>query len=1531
MPITRELTDDELQKLDEQGIDSSQYKGKQVPIYTDDEVAAQSTQPTAQEDKKPISTLGTIAATAKAHAGGYLGGGVGALGTTALLAPWLAGPEAGIPADIAMMVAAGVGGAGGGYLGQKGQETVEGSDEAAKLEQAAQEAASQHPIVSAATDITGSALAGGGKLSLSNLPKALLGNKVALGKIAAASLLNPAINTGINYAATGQLPTNKELLEQAAGGALFSEGADWAGKITGHGNEPTGEPIETPSTVDTISEQNTGKDPNATQTQQPQVALPSQQGPPVPEREPGARLTLQQYLDDSLRDASDLQNAAKKSDYAKMQAEKVSQDNPTPTQGPPNPVNKPLTDNQIKITNPSLTEAMESNGISRPNTPQTDEEGAPVKYAPSTDQPSDRDAYEQKYQQLSQMMKDGKAGTPEFQQTWKEMEDIKNQNKGMPPAPSETSETPNTKEAPPTEPISFSQKLGEHIEDTKATVGSVLQQMAGSDNAYKDLASHLLGSVSPDKLQAPITASHNTERSNYNLSNKSIDLSAQNADHFKPNVVMHEIGHAVTSNSLPKQFDGLRGETLKTTMDSYLKDPKADPAVKELINSYYETAKNLGLHDALFKDKEVTNKSGLKGYKTGAAGIPDRAKLTGEHGYSLGDLHEFVTSVFSDKAFQKKLNEMPSGLNDNRSMWSRIVDSIKRVMGLDVKSGSLLERALKAGGEISEKPNTEDYSTGNKEVKKEAPVPAGQSPEENTKRMGGFGKIFKSSIDTVKDLAHPQAKEVASALQKAHQEKDERFGKTFNKLQETADKLGLTKQDQEQLKKISEYENLNGQKAPSTMFRNSRQVKMYQAERTVYDESGKFRIANGEPVYRGGNPTQLKQDPFSHPLTPNQDVINTYRQNNDKAAIAKLDKTFLDYQTKKAGLTMSEAQEKLNTFKDAIQGGGTNSDSSNLQFYNAARRAQGITLPPEFSKQGYMQNLETYYSRQALDNSFYKNVESNPKVMSALGAEKDAWGNPIPKNPEGSIGNNDAVKAALKEFQGSPSSLANRTEGAVSSLATSLFISNPAIELHKLGSNIIGIAGMADNPIQAAKTFGKMISNFTSGLTHATENGVHKLTARDAMDMFDSTASVSQRMQSLARGVRQISSLGDLTTKFSDGLMQAGAEYTLPNKITKANNGDETSQQLLKKIDPDYVVGKTYNPQEISKLASSLTGFLHGTHDGRTMPSWMAGDSELAGFFKLAHWSVAQTNKFMSDIYTPATKGDYKPLLNGVFGAAIGGYLIKELREKVQGKHGQIPDLGEIASSTKGLSGNKGLVAYNAIAAAQYAGFGGLLSQIAKYPFDVAYKNNPQGATFPLDEISTDLVKTLGQVSSAIANDPHPDWFELAKQVTAHIMTTDVQLARVGYNAAINSGLVDGSLAEKKQLSDKLGQLRRFNMVEGYPYEDSDPSSSNPYMNLEQKGFKRTQDIGEAASKLPNLVNNILIQYQDHPDVMMEKLKALKENNYETFPSMESTPIKFGSYLSYLTKKDGPQAAQDELMDYLQHRAINSAKAKMVP
>jgi hypothetical protein len=851
---------------------------------------------------------------------------------------------------------------------------------------------------------------------------------------------------------------------------------------------------------------------------------------------------------------------------------------------------------------------------------------------------------------------------------------------------------------------------------------------------------------------------------------------------------------------------------------------------------------------------------------------------------------------------------------------------------------------------IHEVPDREPMLYGKRYAPPKPPEGQSHTPEElrlpPDKYMGKFGAAFRSVLDKVRDIAKPHAQLVADAATQAVNKETELRGRWKNAIVQAGENLNKIPKDRVMAA-------FNHEMATKTsglpLLRSAAERNFYNKARQLLHDSGKYRLDIGEPVTEAKSVNgktiytkrDLKQDAFYFPGMANQKIQQTYRNNTDHAAIAKLDQEFHDYNTKTLGLSESASQERIDNYKKALQGSIKNSDVSHQDYFNAHRKAQGTPLPPSFRETDPVRNLERYFDRAAIDASHYEFMEKNHKVLAALGQEKDAWNNKVvPEKGVSSLANNPAVKALLEHWKGEPVSPAEGNEQSISSLVSSAFISGPALELHKTVSNIVKTLSLSSNPIVLAKAVTHAMGNTMRGYNTAVENGVVKLTARSAMQMVDGNATAAERLQAASRIIRKVSTLNDLTTKVSTGLVQSMNEVIIPSKIARGAAGDVTAQKFLRNLDPTYDPNRVYSPEEIKQLASRSANYIHGTGDIRSMPAWMLNDSEFSGFFSLAHWSIAQTNNFMKDIYEPATRGDIKPLITGIFGAAVGGYIIKELRQDIQGKKSTIPSLVEIASKVdsqgrpigaeEAFKQDKGLVAYNMIAAMQFAGFGGLLSQLAKYPFDAAYKNNPQGATFPMDEVASDFASTLHEVSTAIANDPNVNWVDLAKAVTMHTLSTNFQLSRIAINQGINNGLITGLPAEKKMLSDKMGQLRRFDMVEGLPYNEID-EASNPYMNLSQKKFKMEQDPQKAIQQLPALVQNIMETYHNNPDVMMSKLKSLKQNEYSTFPSMENMPLSVMKYIGYLQQMEGADKAQEELQDYMKHKIVNEVKSSMVP
>jgi hypothetical protein len=790
------------------------------------------------------------------------------------------------------------------------------------------------------------------------------------------------------------------------------------------------------------------------------------------------------------------------------------------------------------------------------------------------------------------------------------------------------------------------------------------------------------------------------------------------------------------------------------------------------------------------------------------------------------------------------------------------------------------------------------------------------------------GKGFMDAISRARETA-PKVADAFHSMLNARQQFD---GDVYGKVKVVMNDTKFNQKDGERLMEAMRYKELNKRDIPAGFFKNNAQRLVWNKWNEVYKQQGLERIKDKQPVIDAhtGLPRLLKADDNSYPLVVEPKVRQTIRDNTDAASIQKLKDEFFADRAKR-GISKEDAQQQYDTIVKSFRGNASSAGSvGNLNNFNANRRAQGIPLPDSWTRQDFEKNLQAFSVRNAADRAHFKYIESNPEVMAQLGETKDAWNRDIKSNPDENVAGNPHVHALIESAHGELGSQMFHNEKAASSLFTALDIASPALSgVHIPIANTVGMIGMVDNPIQAGRALFSAISNWNKGLTHATENGV-KIVANRAADVINGNLTAAERMQAIAGVIRKVSTFNDLITKGTVGFGQSFFESLIPSKIARANSGDVTAQQWLRSLEPSFKLGVRYDEQQMNQMATRALGYIHGTSDARTMPAWMLHDTEVSGFMSLAHWSVGQTNRFIRDVYTPATQGNYKPLMMSLFGSVIGGYIIKELREQISGKKSTIPSLEEIGASDRGFEGNKGAVVYNMIAAMQYAGFAGLFSQIAKYPFDAAYKNNPQGATFPLDEILTDTAKTGYQVATAIANDPNINWVDMAKAVGTHLMVSNFRLGREAYNQAINAGAITGLPAEKKELSDKMGQLRRFDMVEGLPYNEID-EASNPYMNVEQKSFKMEQDPQKAMQQLPSLVQNIMETYHDKPDVMMSKLKSLKENQYSTFPSMENMPLSFMKYVGYLQRMEGPEAAQQELQDFMKHKVVNEAKASVIP
>ena len=493
----------------------------------------------------------------------------------------------------------------------------------------------------------------------------------------------------------------------------------------------------------------------------------------------------------------------------------------------------------------------------------------------------------------------------------------------------------------------------------------------------------------------------------------------------------------------------------------------------------------------------------------------------------------------------------------------------------------------------------------------------------------------------------------------------------------------------------------------------------------------------------------------------------------------------------------------------------------------------------------------------------------------------------------------------------------------------------PLTNIHIAASSLASAVSYM-RPGDVASGIAKAVTNFHDGVQKAYANGALRKNPTMFRELTDAHATTLEKMNSLADGISRLSGRG-VTEYVTKGLLQAAGEHVVRTRLPLAKGGDQTSIDLLKRIDPNFDPIKNYTGAEIDKLASNFGSLVHGAHDARTLPSWMLHETALQPFFSLASWSIGQTNNFMQHVITPAYRGDYTPLVMSTLGAGLGGYLIKELREGASNKKSPIPSFQEIANSPRGVSGNLPLVGYNLAAMASFAGYAGILSAGAKSIFDIAHKNVPQGMTFPLDEVVGNVLKTATHAGSALMNTSDPkEYVSIGLHAISDIARENIQLARLAQNWGDETGAFGSDRQYKQKLNTEEGELRRFKMASGLPYdEQSEGGGNNPYLAENRGTLKRDMDLADAAHKLPELFQQAMkestVDGNLNPDILRNKLKALKGGSYPSMPDPERTPTLFYNYLNYLRKTKGEEAASNRLVEYIKNNQIHKIRSEMVP
>jgi hypothetical protein len=1056
-----------------------------------------------------------------------------------------------------------------------------------------------------------------------------------------------------------------------------------------------------------------------------------------------------------------------------------------------------------------------------------------------------------------------------------EIEDIKNRNGGFPPT------TKQSESSELTSPKHESVRQFIDIAKTKTDDASIKPEDA--DELYKILLTRVDWSSMP-KVKAELA---------------SPKFDSLDPDHWKK--VEEEYNKAINQPSTVESSAIFANKAYNESLNKSSNVP-AKPTKEKGQNVYGEK---------VIKPKERTVESTYKEIPKPQQDVIPPEMLTKEKASSDAEWNE-VDNTKTPKTLAKQLRDKyeqalkyrnqlrDEGFSPN-SVEVQMAD--RRLNGLELKYKVLIDRRGIA----------------------EPPIQGLENPEEYQSEYSLL-PIVKPEIQPIKDLKTPEGDSVSKAIERFFPAKDIIYGKGMAPIIRAASKL--SRKDLETVRQVLVKENDTKTDQSGTL--TSKQLNLYDAIRQSLLQKQQDQIAANQPVtvYGRGTPTKrLPQiDPFYFPNRIDPKVAETFTDPKLRAKRDAYERDFLAHQTRH-GISPIEAQAKW----DSIISSYDETPKDYLTKFGANREMQGVGLPESMMRKGnLLGDLSAYYNRVSSDRAFHDTIESKPDVAAALNIQKDPWGNPIPKNPN-EISGMKQVSNIMDRIGGEPFDADESKLKLANRIASSLML-GPLTNAHIMGSSIANVLNHV-KPTEVPGAYTYAITHMNTSIEHILDTGYHRKDLSSWRDIISGANTSIDKMSALATKISNISGR-EITNKYTKGFLQGIGEFIIPIRAHEANLGNEQAINVMKQVDPEWISGKTYTPDEIIPIASNFASLVHGAHDARTLPGWMLKDTAIQPFFSLMSWNIAQTNQWMRHVFTPATKGNFTPLIMSTLGATLGGYVIKEAREKLSDKKSPIPSLADIAASSRGYEGNIPNVAYNLMAMSSYVGYAGIVSVAAKAVMDMAHKNIPQGAAFPLDELISNPVNRISQAVSAMMNDDNPSidsYVKVGSRLAFDLARENIQLGRIATSWLANTGVTGESEQYSKQLNTKESDLRRFKMVEGLPYEAQTGLVGNPYMDMQMKQFKRTSDISEAVSQLPDLISAAVNKAGGNPEVLRSELEKLKKNNYQTMPDPDQMPLAFLRYMTFLSKTKGPDEASNRLLDYFQKREINKVKGELVP
>ena len=764
--------------------------------------------------------------------------------------------------------------------------------------------------------------------------------------------------------------------------------------------------------------------------------------------------------------------------------------------------------------------------------------------------------------------------------------------------------------------------------------------------------------------------------------------------------------------------------------------------------------------------------------------------------------------------------------------------------------------------------------------------------------------IIGPEVDKIAKIEGETGKYVAPRLRQMGDEAVHLFGKYASRWNDALEPL--TKEERLDLtEKMYAARDSKTQLDESTL--SNAQYDAYKTIRDLYTESHAEQTADGPNIMMMDRDSGKyvsrapKDDPNYIHHTISDEVIEALTKGGAEADSLRND--FIKWKMSTEGMTAEEAQKILAAMQKQKTG------ARNPEF-NAVRLAEASGLPPSWRETDILKSGNRYWRRWAQDMAFYRNVQKDPQMRQALDITSDGKKPIAPKGtqfedgtPVMDISGQEPVKAIFRQVT-NDYPIREATLTAAGRLVKAGMIQTPAGIRDAVTSPFLAMESL--NPTEfplIAKAYGSV----KEGILAGKREGVIRNNQIALEDIGSS--SKTRMLDELSNLVNKVTGREALE-KFSRGHLMALGKLVAEARL---NKGDTSFMERFGKKG-----WESQAPEEaIDYAAARFVESIQGTYDWRGLPAYMS-EGQLAPFFSLAKWSIERTNNFNRNVIEPAREGNLKPLLMSVLGGILGGEAVDQVNQAINNKKPEHYTMQEFMQT----GGHDAAYRYAALTA--YAGYAGIVSDLAKSAMDIKQGTDPRGLRFPLVGFAADFVKRVQQaVEAGEKGEKFPD---LALGFIRQAAKDNIQNYRLAENQM-------GDTKERERKA-KMRDLRAFERVEEGKIQTQ--QDANPFIGTQEREFKRSTDFQEAGGLLRDLIQKGLDQSRDKSGAFdyykfARYMKGLKHNQYRTMPSPEESPKSFYDYRNWVEKTQGKEAADALVKDFFSRNFINKEKAKMVP